>query len=101
MEPRNQTEATLQDRLLFHYYHFLFPVKQNEVLYFTLSQYSEPACRIFTIYIYLSSALHTTPCFTTSDTIYLCELHSFLYSVHFCFRLHVNTGNSFRISFFR
>lgn len=94
MEPRNQTEATLQDRLLFHYYHFLFPVKQNEVLYFTLSQHFEPACRIFTIYIYLSSVLHTTPCFTTSGAIYL-------YSVHFCFRLRINTGNSFRISFFR
>jgi len=70
--------------------------------YISLSpQYFEPACRVFTIYSYPSSVLHTTVCFTTSGAIYLCELHSFRYSVHFCFRLHIKSGNSLRISFSR
>lgn len=78
---------------------FLFPAKQHEILYFHFPQHFEPACRVFTIYSYPSSVLHTTACFTTSGAIYLCELHSFRYSVYFCFRLHIKTGNSFRISF--
>jgi len=88
MKPRNQTEATLQVNII-----FLFPVKQREMLYFSFPQYFDPA--------YPSSTVHTTPCFTTSGVIYLCERHSFRYSVHVCFRLHIKTGNSFRISFSR
>jgi len=66
------------------------------MLHYSLPQHFEPASRVFTIYSYSSSVLHTTRCFTTSGAIYLCELHSFRYSVHFCFRLHIKTANSFR-----